>query len=99
MVFGGDSGFGLRLREGRGHLGLLPWYLDTRQIQDALGTVEAWVAQLCAHCGWGFWALSPHLAPSRNDKRQDSGIWQGSRAEATENDSACSALSPSVHWN
>lgn len=97
-ALGGDSGFGL-FQEGRGQLSLLPCYLDSSQPEIsrrprcpgdggnpfALG----WPA-LCS--GWlGFWAQRQLVAPSRNDKRQDTGIWQCFRAEATENGSACSA--------
>lgn len=73
---------------------------ESSGVQDALEMAEApwpWMAQLCAHCGWGFWAQSQYLALSRNGNRQDTGIRPCSRAEATQDDSACVGLSLSLH--
>lgn len=80
-ALGGDGGLGLRFQEGRGQLSLLPgiWtlaILGHPGVRDALGLAEApWpqAAQLCAPCGWGFWARRQHLAWCRKGNRRDAG--------------------------
>lgn len=47
----------------------------------------------------GLWARSQHSALSGNGPRQDTGIWPCSKAEATEDDSVCTAVGLPTHWN
>lgn len=91
----GDSGFGLYFQEGRGQRSLFPWCLDTCQPGTSrLPRCPGDSGSPCALGGPAWCSLWPGLQAqgqplvlSGNGLRRDSGIWQCSRAEATEDDS------------
>lgn len=103
-ALGGDGGFGLRLQEGRGQLGLPPWYLDTShtgisrrpRCPDAGRSPFALGGPALLSPRWGFRARSQHWAWGRHGHTRDTGIRRCSRAEAAEDDPACAGLSLSV---
>lgn len=76
-----------------------PATLEYPGVRDALTLAEAplpWAARLCSLRGWGLRARSQPWAWGRHGHTRDTGIRRCSRAEAAEDDPACTGLSLSV---